>query len=61
MVLLLRLLSLLLLVLLLLLLFSPVPLVVFVLPIARAPGDMLLVLVVVLCGLADAALPVQEV
>ena len=30
-------------------------------PLARAPGDMLLVLVVVLCGLADAALPVQEV
>ena len=30
-------------------------------PLARAPGDMLLVLVVVLCGLADAALPVQDV
>ena len=30
-------------------------------PLARALGDMLLVLVVVLCGLADAALPVQEV
>ena len=30
-------------------------------PLARALGDMILVLVVVLCGLADAALPVQEV